>query len=126
MKLLRNYEDLSDAEDLSHRLRNKGIMTFVSSKKSHDLHRFRTGALNVGVWAVLPHQFQDAKELLRNKKHKVGNPLSIDEINKLERQSQESFSNSFNKLLVISFTGLLISGLVALMIYVLYGVISNA
>ena len=116
MKLLRNFEDLSDAEHLSERLRNKGVMTFISSKQSHGLHRYRTGALKVGVWAVLPHQFQDAAELLNNNKHKVSSPLSLQEILELESQAANSFTNSFNKLIVNTFAGMLLAMIVLLIL----------
>ena len=126
MKLLRSYEDLPDAEHLSERLRNRGVMTFISSRRSHNLHRYRTGAFKVGVWAVLPYQFDDAIELLKNKKHKVNNPLSLQEIIELEAEAKYSYANRFNKMAVGFVTWFLILALIVLVGFVAYSMIGNA
>ena len=60
MKLLNKYLTLTDAEDMAERLENQGIVTHISSKRSHSLASHRTGAINVGLWVILENQYQDA------------------------------------------------------------------
>lgn len=84
MKLLVQYSNILDAEYLSERLRNKGVMTYISSSKSHSMGRIQSGALRVGVWVVLESQYEDAFTLLRNKRHKANAPLTKEEMVELE------------------------------------------
>ncbi len=126
MKLLREFQNIYDAEHLSKRLRNKGVMTFISSKRSHNLHRHRTGATKVGVWAVLPHQYEDAFILLSNKKHKLEDPLSLEEMQQLEEQTTAEFSRTINRTLETFITRALAFGLICIVSYVCYRVLINA
>jgi len=84
MKLLKQYYSLEDAEALSRRLEKKGIAIFISSRRSHNLGGLFTGAFKVGVWVILNHQYQDAIQLVANKRHEVLNPLTEDEIQHLK------------------------------------------
>ncbi len=114
MKLLEEFEYESDARRLSERLRYKGVMTFISSTRSHQIPTISRGrAPTVGLWAVLEHQYEDAFKLLSNKDHEVKEPLSFEEMDFLEAQSQKEFTKSFghtmNKLLAVVFSALLLS-----------------
>ena len=108
MKILKQFSDLTDAERLAEKLENKGIVTHVSSKRSHSLSRHRTGSINVGVWAVLEHQYQDAYEYLHNPKHKITTGLSSEEILNLKQQSSTVSYKSLNKFIFFAFSGVLI------------------
>jgi len=88
MKLLKEFHSEVDADNLSERLRGRGILTHVSSKRSHRLSTAKTGALKLGVWGVLPQQYDDAYILLSNKKHKPTYMLSPEEILELEYQTK--------------------------------------
>ncbi|MEO0574361.1 MAG: hypothetical protein AAF004_02775 [Pseudomonadota bacterium] len=46
------------------------------------------GAVKVGLWAVLPEQYDDAEILLKNKKHKPELQLTASEIEELERDAR--------------------------------------
>lgn len=111
---------------LSEKLRNKGILTFVSSQRSIRIPMAHGGASSVGVWAVLPNQYGDAFNYLKNKKHKIMYPLSKEEMEALEKQSKEKSIISFNRKLTrfLNFTFIVL--LVVLVSFVLIKVISNA
>ncbi|MGH1472584.1 MAG: hypothetical protein ACRBCS_15490 [Cellvibrionaceae bacterium] len=122
MKLLKEYTDLSDAENLSERLRRKGILTHVSSKNSKQLGSFQTGAVKVGVWAVLNEQENDAISLLTNKNHKVECQLSEKEMDSIEVKAKNNITGSTNKVL-----STLAIGSVSIIIFVImFNVLSNS
>lgn len=100
MKLLRTYQDISDAERLAKKLEANGILTFVSSKKSHSLSSALTGAIRVGVWVVLDSQYRDAISFLDNKNHQIQSALSPEEIKRLKEQTQESTFHSLNTFMI--------------------------
>ncbi|GAB1258672.1 hypothetical protein NBRC116495_16610 [Aurantivibrio plasticivorans] len=62
-------------------------MTFISSKKSSALSRYATGALEVGLWAVIENQYEDAAKVLNGSPCKVRNPLKEEEMAELEMQA---------------------------------------
>ena len=99
MILLRQFHNSTDADSLSSRLRGKGIYTFVSSKRSYRLSSIYTGAFKVGVWAVLDNQHQDAIELLKNKRHAVQNPLTEEEMRKLDQSFKDPSLNGLSFML---------------------------
>ena len=105
MKLLQEYTDVSDAEHLSQRLRQKGVLTYISSKQSKQFGAHQTGAVKVGVWVVLTEQENDAISLLSNKKHQVEYVLSEEQMEKLELQAKDKMESAtkviLNKLLVL-------------------------
>lgn len=84
MILLKEYVSEIDADNLAERLRRKGVFTHVSGKQSKQLGALVTGAVKVGVWAVLDHQVKDAIALLSNNKHQVENPLTEEEMVDIE------------------------------------------
>ncbi|MCP4289360.1 MAG: hypothetical protein GY792_33890 [Gammaproteobacteria bacterium] len=99
MKLIEQYSDLLDAERVSKRIRRAGVMTVVTSKRSHNLSRVRTGALKVGLWAVFDDQHLDAIQLLENRKHKPSRVISLEEMAKLENTAKEQFASTSKKIL---------------------------
>ena len=96
MKLLKEFSELSDAEALAERLRNKGILIHISSVNSHQLSHAASGAINVGVWAVANDQAEDAVALLSNNQHQVSNPVSQEDMKLLEANTKKQFSASSN------------------------------
>lgn len=99
MQLIEQYSDLSQAESAANQLRNKGILTHISSKGSYSASRAVTGAFKVGLWAVLDSQYHDACALLTNSKHKVTSGLSEEDLKKLETQAEKQSMRVFSKLL---------------------------
>ena len=84
MKLLEKFTSIGDAYEREGRLRSEGILTHLSSKKSHMLDSIKTGALHVGVWVVLENQWTDAKALMENAEHVVKKPLSEEKMREIE------------------------------------------
>lgn len=116
MKLLQRFDELVEAELLSAEFRKKGILTFISSKGSHALGRHQTGAIGVGVWAVLENQYEDAVSLIHNSEHVVKHPLTEMEMVELERTNKEKIARGFNSILnkvVVGFLVVLVSAFFA-------------
>lgn len=125
MKLLKQFSDEIEAESFSEKLRNKGLMTYISSKRSMSFGRHQTGALTVGVWVVLENQYEDAFELMKNKNHKPSNSLSVEEIEKLESKLKISLSGSIKKGLTKTLNILAVITLFSLVLIVAYQVIRS-
>jgi len=89
MKLLDSSFSQNDANGISGFLRQHGILTFISSKDSHRMGSFLTAATTVGVWVVLDEQYNDALNLLKNPEHEVSNPLSMEEMQIIESQTNQ-------------------------------------
>ena len=84
MKLLTEYESESEADIASIRLEQKGVATFVSSRRTFNFPLVAIGVPTVGLWVVLDDQFDDANALLFNPDHEVTHALSFDEIQKIK------------------------------------------
>lgn len=107
MKLIKKFAEITDAEQFSESLRQRGILTHISSTESKRMSAF-TGATEVGVWAVLPEQYD------------IENPaivLSEDKMREIEDLGKNSAVKFWNKFL-------LISGLICLA-FILYVFIGN-
>ncbi len=50
MKLITEFDDSIEAQIVSNSLREKGVMTVVTSADSQQLGRAKTGAIDVGLW----------------------------------------------------------------------------
>jgi hypothetical protein len=122
MKLLEEFTSLSDAETLSERLREKGILTHVSSVHSKQLGALVTGAVKVGVWVVLNEQVHDAKALLKNRHHNVANPLTEKDMEALDSKAANQISRTANTVL----NKLAIAVATMIMLVVAYSVLSNS
>jgi len=104
------------------RLRAKGVLTQLSSKSSKQLGAIATGAVKVGVWAVLNEQVNDAVALVANNKHIVEYALTEEEMLQLESQAKESMGSSVNSFLnkfAVVFISIIIMA-------VAYSVLSNS
>ncbi len=99
MNLLSQLSNINEAEQLSERLREAGIVTHLSGVSSHMLSASRTGTLKIGVWVVLDKQFKDAEILMDNPNHTPAFPLSVDEMKELESNTYENGINSNQKIL---------------------------
>lgn len=117
MKLLCEYASQADAEALSRKLREKGILTHVSARYSRSLSSLYTGAVSSGVWVVLEVQYKDAIALLRSGHHKVENPLTESEMQELEQATKAASFRVMNH-----YTNKVLAGLflVVLFVFVLY------
>jgi hypothetical protein len=90
MKLIALYDDIGEANQHSLLLRQSGVLTHVSSSNSYMLSQIKTGALRVGLWAVLDEQITDAKSLLENPNHIVKTALTEEQMLDLERAARQS------------------------------------
>lgn len=101
MKLVRKFRDLQDAVTFSDELKAKGILTHISSSKSHQMSVF-TGATEVGVWVVLPEQYDTLNPKV---------VLTKEQMKELESQGNKAAFNIWNKVLIIG-------GLICLMFFI--------
>ncbi len=88
MKLLTQYETESEADVASIRLEQKGIATFVSSRRPMGFPLGTIGPPMIALWVVLDDQFDDATALLFNPDHTVVHALSPDEIETIKNGIQ--------------------------------------
>jgi len=116
MKLLKEYDSVTDAEMVASNLEKKGIAVFVSSKYSQSLSKYRTGALKSGLWIVIDSQYIDAKEVLLNKRHEVFSALSPEEIRIIKNEMANSSNGLILKTLVYTLCFLLV--LVVFIVYI--------
>ena len=100
MKLIARYEDALEAEDIAARLEHVGILAYVSSANSHLFGRIQTGALKVGLWIVLEHQYEDALAYLQNEKREITTALTAEEIEELKVRTQSASYDFFNRVLI--------------------------
>jgi hypothetical protein len=126
MKLVTEFFDLSEAEKTSSRMRSAGVFTVVTSKRSYNLSRVKTGALRVGLWVVFEDQYHDAMQMLDNYNHKPKRVISAVEMNEIQDLAGAEISNSMKKLLQKSAAWLFGGILLALLIYVAIGIINDA
>lgn len=92
MKHLQKFDAVFNAQEEARKLRSFGILTYISNEHSRT-HSFITGAFSVDLWVVLDKQYHDAKELLQNEHHVVEEPLSEEEMRKIETESTKFLSN---------------------------------
>jgi len=85
---------------MSNFLRDKGILTHVSTSQRGD------NASN-GLWVVLDDQYEDALECLKNPDHQVVNPLDEDKMQEIESLSSRQYEDSVNNYLVKAILSLL-------------------
>ena len=126
MKLIGQYLDSLEAENVSSRIRRAGVMTVVTSKRSYNLSRIRTGAFKVGLWVVFDDQYDDAIQLLKNRKHKPERIIPPGEMAELERTANEHFTFAGKRFLEKAATIIFGGALVALLMYVAVGLINDA
>lgn len=116
MQLIAKYLDLMEAEADALRLRHRGILTHISSKHSFSTSGYITGAFEVGLWAVLDSQYQDACSYLADENHEITSGLPEDELLQFEAETNQSAYNVFNK--VIFVTGLIVLALILAAVFI--------
>lgn len=126
MKLVTEYFDSHEAEQTSNRIRSAGVMTVVTSVRSHNLSSFRTGALKVGLWVVFDDQYDDAIQLLDNPTHQPARKISLVEMEKLQKSARVRFKGFKEKIFEKIGTVLLAVILISLLAYVVIGIINDA
>lgn len=95
-----------EAEAAALQLRHRGILTHISAKHSFSTSGYITGAFEVGLWAVLDSQYQDACAYLADENHEITSGLPEEELLQLEAASNQHAYTAFNK--VIFFAGLIV------------------
>lgn len=102
MKLLITTAECDDIYQKSDFLKSKGIAIHLSDQ---GLAGMKSG-VEVGLWIILDSQLDDAIHLMRDKNHKVGNPLSWEEMVNIEKTAHQSslniLANAFFKVGVIA------------------------
>ncbi len=88
MRLIQQYSSASEAEAASEKLKKRGILTHVSSARSHRFSSIQTGAVKVGLWGVLNNQYRDACKIVARKQCKVRHPLSEEQMLGIESESK--------------------------------------
>ncbi len=99
MNLLAQYNDVSQAESLQYELRKRGVLTHVSSSNSFRLSSAQTGAVKVGLWAVIDEQYSDSMSYLRDSNHKITTVLTEEQMRQLETEFAEAQSKAGKKTL---------------------------
>ncbi len=105
MILIRQYHSVDSAQNDGRRLESRGIPTHVSSKASQSLSSSRTGAISVGLWVLLNHQYDDAVAYLNNRRHKITTGITAEEMKFLKEQAKINTYHYINKVLI--YAGLL-------------------
>lgn len=121
MKLLKQYYNLQQAEHDAFRLEGLGILTFISSETTHRMGAYATGAFQVGLWAVLENQYDDAEKCLANPSLLPNNPLSPKELEDLKvGGADQALSTMVNASLKI-FAAIILVVVVAYYLYPYWG-----
>ncbi len=116
MKLVDQYIDPSMANAARVRLRIAGIATHVDVMDPHNVQPSKSGKTRVGLWVLDETQHEDAIQVLINPEYKLKNPLSFDQISKLEA-AVEKRPPPRRKFSDVAFILLLIAGLLGLIVY---------
>jgi hypothetical protein len=121
MKLLGKYESSRLAEIHALALENQGIMVHVSSRHSHSLGAWVTGAFSVGLWVVFDHQIDDAKAFISDHNYEVISGFSAEEILRLQDHAYNYTYLAFNRFLIFACLGLFaVISIIAARIYSLW------
>ncbi len=116
MQLIGKYLDLMEAEHAAMRLRQRGILTHISSKHSFSTSGYITGAFEVGLWAILDSQYQDACAYLSDENHEITSGLTEEEMVQFEAKANQSSYNVFNKF--IFYTGLIVLAFILTAVFI--------
>ena len=117
MELIRTFGSIEEAETISAELESKGVLTYVSSTRSHELSPALTGAINVGLWVTLDSQYDDAVAFINNKEHKITSGISVEEIAKLKWQASKGVKKSLNQFLIYASSGVAFIIILASLLY---------
>ena len=116
MKYIRDYDSRGDATALKDKLRKKGVLAVIEKSRAvpprpsawKEPRRFRTG-----VWIVIDSQYEDAMSLRKGNSHVVENPLTEDEMLRLELEVKavvaERSTNIMNIVVTILCLGLIVT-----------------
>ena len=88
MQLIGEYYSISEAEQVQRMLREKGILTHISSARSYNLSGYVTGAFKVGLWSIFDNQYHDACLLLAGDQCIVRHPLTEEQMVELDSVSK--------------------------------------
>jgi len=106
MKVLERFDDVAEAEVVSEKLRTRGILTHITSNPSAVMGLAPTRSAR--LWVVLPEQYLDAENCLKDEDYQPFKPLTQREANE---EMQSSYTNHvawtviFAVLFVVFFVG---------------------
>jgi len=125
MKLLAEFENAHEADLAAMRYREKGILTYVSSRHSNSF-RVITGATQVGLWVVLDDQYSDAVELRKNDSHQPSIRLSEEEMLQLEELGRDQLKESGSKMLSALAYTVIVTALAVYIFYVSHSLLNSS
>jgi len=113
MKVLERFDDVAEAEFVAEYLRDRGILTHMTSNPVGVMGLSPTRSAR--LWVVLPEQYLDAENCLKDEDYQSFKPLTEDEMDKIQRDAiaemQSSYTNHvawtfiFAVLFVVLFIG---------------------
>jgi hypothetical protein len=118
MHMVAKYETRSEADERAAFLQSHGIATHVSDMVSMRPNLAHQGRFRAGLWVVLEAQYDDAIKLLEDPDHDVGNPLSVDQMARVETDGVLEARTTLLKWLLLIAAGL---GATALLVVSLGG-----
>lgn len=86
MRMIEKYQSRSEADERAAFLRSRGIATHVTDMTSLRLNLAHQGRFRAGLWVLLEEHYEDAAQLLEDPDHTVANPLSEEEMERLETE----------------------------------------
>jgi hypothetical protein len=119
MKLVKTFSHIDFAATFSCKLREFGIPTYIGTvviSNDNFKYRYQVRPTAYGVWVLLETQYEDALKLRKGRRHKVKNPLSEEEMVRVENLIRSKRRKSFFTL-VLGFSTLVILGLMLVLIF---------
>ena len=87
MKIVRDFKQEDEAVKFAGKLRERGIPTHVGVFKANNSYFYTGGGPRTyGVWVLDEKQYHDAVLLIKGRRHVVKNPLSEDQMVRLESE----------------------------------------
>jgi len=93
MRVLERFDDVAEAEFVAEYLRDRGILTHMTSNPVGVMGLSPTRSAR--LWVVLPEQYLDAENCLKDKEYKPFKTLTEDEMDKIQREAIEEVKSSY-------------------------------
>jgi len=94
VRVLERFDDVTEAEFISEYLRDRGILTHMTTNP--------TGVMGLSLnqsarlWVVLPEQYVDAKCSLKDENYQPFKPLTEGEMNAIQQEATEGMKSSYS------------------------------
>lgn len=112
--------NISEAESI---LRERGILATDASEYANiPTYGVAAKSIKKGVWIHLHHQYDDALKVLKNPSHVVATALSQEEMTIIEQAAKQALFSASSTFFSKVATAVFVSALLALLVYVIYGV----